>query len=180
MEVKRENAPIILTGFSGAGKSTIGQSLAFKLKRKFFDLDKEIELLSGMNVENFFETRGEAEFRRLESQILNSLLMTERSVIALGGGALLDTKNVTKVLEHGFLIYLKKDLNLCLKNIEKSQVRPLLLNLKEEQVVEIFEERKSGYEKAHLQVSLGNETPIESVDKILEGYKSWRRDSTLN
>jgi len=78
---------LVLTGFMGAGKSTIGRLLAARLGWEFLDLDTYIESRAGMTVPSIFATHGEQRFRQLESQALASALGRSQVVLALGGGA---------------------------------------------------------------------------------------------
>jgi shikimate kinase len=78
---------IVLTGFMGAGKSTVGRQLAARLNWDFLDLDASIESRTGLTVPDLFATHGEAHFRQLESHALASALGRDNLVLALGGGA---------------------------------------------------------------------------------------------
>ena len=78
---------IVLTGFMGAGKSTVGRLLADRLGWTFLDLDAHLESRAGASVPELFERHGEAHFRRLESSALASALRQSHIVLALGGGA---------------------------------------------------------------------------------------------
>jgi shikimate kinase len=77
---------LVLTGFMGAGKSTIGRLLADRLNWQFLDLDAHLEARTGATIPQLFERHGEAHFRRLESSALASALGRDRTVLALGGG----------------------------------------------------------------------------------------------
>ncbi len=77
---------IVLTGFMGAGKTTVGRLLAESLGWAFLDLDRHLEARAGHSVAELFATRGEAHFRRLESSALANALSHTQTVIALGGG----------------------------------------------------------------------------------------------
>ena len=78
---------LVLTGFMGAGKTTVGRMLAERVGWEFVDLDALIESRAGMSVPAIFATHGEAHFRKLESQALASALGRRNIVLALGGGA---------------------------------------------------------------------------------------------
>lgn len=78
---------LVLTGFMGAGKSTIGRMLARRLGWEFLDLDLLVEARTGLSVPEIFATHGETHFRKLESQALAAVLGRQNVVIALGGGA---------------------------------------------------------------------------------------------
>lgn len=77
---------LVLTGFMGAGKSTVGRILASRLGWSFLDLDAHLESRAGVTIPQLFERHGEARFRRLESTALASALSHSRTVLALGGG----------------------------------------------------------------------------------------------
>ncbi|MGD0446034.1 MAG: shikimate kinase [Edaphobacter sp.] len=77
---------LVLTGFMGAGKSTVGRLLADRLNWQFLDLDAHLEARTGATIPQLFERHGEAHFRRLESSALASALGRDRTVLALGGG----------------------------------------------------------------------------------------------
>lgn len=77
---------LVLTGFMGAGKSTIGRILASRLGWTFLDLDAHLEQRTGATIPQLFERHGEAHFRRLESTALASALGRSQTVLALGGG----------------------------------------------------------------------------------------------
>jgi shikimate kinase len=77
---------LVLTGFMGAGKSTIGRLLASRLAWQFLDLDTHLEARTGATIPQLFERHGEAHFRRLESSALASALGRDHTVLALGGG----------------------------------------------------------------------------------------------
>ena len=78
---------IVLTGFMGAGKSTVGRRLAARLGWDFLDLDEHIEARTGTTIPDIFTNHGEPHFRRIESAALASALVRSRTVLALGGGA---------------------------------------------------------------------------------------------
>lgn len=78
---------LVLTGFMGAGKTTVGRQLADRLGWEFLDLDVLIEARTGLTVPSIFATHGEPHFRKLESQALAAALGRQNVVIALGGGA---------------------------------------------------------------------------------------------
>ena len=84
---------IVLIGFSGTGKTTIGRLLAERLGKVFLDIDSEIEQKCGKSVDDIFRLHGEKYFREQEQSIVHSLLQTQNSVIATGGGAVLSPEN---------------------------------------------------------------------------------------
>src|SRR6185436_20928904 len=93
--------PVFLVGFMGAGKTTVGKVLAPLLNYEFVDLDDIIEERMGMSVQSIFAKLGEAEFRRAESEALETCRERFRTVIALGGGAYVAESNRELMREIG-------------------------------------------------------------------------------
>ena len=90
MSTYDENAPIVLIGLMGAGKTTIGRRLARALNLDFVDSDHEIELAADMSVAELFESYGEIEFRSLERRVISRLMDGKQKVLATGGGAFIN------------------------------------------------------------------------------------------
>src|SRR5262245_19794191 len=99
--------PLLLTGFMGTGKSTVGRAVAQRTGSAFVDLDELVEKREGSTIERLFAERGEAGFRAAEATALESVLSDgEGRVVALGGGALLDTARRRSVLERACVVAL--------------------------------------------------------------------------
>jgi shikimate kinase len=148
------NNRIYLVGMMGAGKTTLGKSLAEKLGYSFYDLDEEIVNQSQMSIPEIFSTKGEEFFRDLESSKLKSLLPT-KSVIATGGGAPCFFNNMDFLLNNGLVIYLDVEVEILTKRVlQQKGERPLLQSDKYEEIYQTLfkrlEQRKPIYEKAHL------------------------------
>ena len=135
---------IYLTGFMGAGKTMVGRVLAQKLGCEFLDLDYEIEHTSGESIESIFETGGESEFRKRESDILRSIDKNP-AVIATGGGCFIYNRDW--MLQNGKVVYLKVPFETLVSRIGAETSRPLWRNAKQ-----LYEEREKIYESAHLRV----------------------------
>ena len=111
----------------GAGKSKIGPVLAAKLACPFYDLDKIIEQESGRTISEIFQQDGESTFRKLESDIIERLASEKvKSVIALGGGALVSLKNRLIAESSGVVVYLRSSPSAILERVKDSKKRPLL------------------------------------------------------
>jgi len=117
---------IILTGFMGTGKSTVGQELARQLDWPFVDMDTLIEARQGMPIRRLFETRGEAAFRRLESDLCRELAARRRHVIATGGGALIDPANLQAMSAGNLVICLGCRPEVLWRRLSADSDRPLL------------------------------------------------------
>ena len=98
---------IILIGFMGSGKSSIGVRLARKLRRSFVDTDREIEKVTGMTVAEIFRRHGEIRFRSEEKLMLMKLIDQENLVIAAGGSLTLDVENIEVFKQNNTIICLK-------------------------------------------------------------------------
>ncbi|MDO9108838.1 MAG: shikimate kinase [Coriobacteriia bacterium] len=117
---------VLLIGFMGCGKSTVGRLLALRLGRTFVDLDDRVCALAGTTVERIFAEHGEATFRRLEANALESLLREPPSVVACGGGVVVSEGNRTLLPQLGTVFYLRVDAAEALRRIGDTSSRPLL------------------------------------------------------
>jgi shikimate kinase len=118
---------VYLTGFMGTGKSAVGRALARRLRRSFVDLDAAIERSSGTSVAELFARRGEKAFRRLERSALQKAARRGGLVVALGGGALLDKRNLNLVEKTGVLVKLSCSRRELVRRLRPSRLtRPLL------------------------------------------------------
>ena len=127
---------IYLIGFMGSGKSTTGKKLADRLKWSFIDLDERIELETGMKIPDIFSKHGELYFRKVESEILRSLISESKTVISTGGGTPCFADNMKYMLETGLTIYLKMtpgQLNSHL--ISSSGERPLIKDIGKSELI---------------------------------------------
>jgi len=117
---------LFLTGPMGAGKSTIGRQLAKQLDMPFHDSDHEIESRTGVDIPLIFELEGEAGFRKRETAIIDELTQLPNSVLATGGGAILDPLNREHLASRGCVIYLHTTINQQLRRTRNDRNRPLL------------------------------------------------------
>ena len=120
---------IYLVGFMGSGKSTIGRLLAERIGWHFVDLDAEIEAAESMSILDIFETRGEAEFRRIEREKMRALVRAIESgrptVLALGGGAIVQHENHALLENNGVAIWLDCPFETVRRRVEPASHRPL-------------------------------------------------------
>ena len=98
---------IVLIGFRGTGKSTVGKLLAKRLERDFIDSDNYIESSTGKTIKSIFEEGGEEGFRKIEAGIIAELSKVDNKVISAGGGAVLKEENVRNLKDNGFLVLLE-------------------------------------------------------------------------
>ena len=117
---------IVLCGFMGCGKSTIGKLVAKKTHREFIDLDSFIEEKQGLSIREIFETYGEDYFRNCETDAISELVNKNDVVLALGGGAVLKNKNVELLKSSGKIIFLDVTANTVFSRLKNDTSRPLL------------------------------------------------------
>jgi len=166
---------IVLLGYMGSGKSTIGIVLAEKLRIKFLDLDQHIEEIEGMSVSKLFSEKGEIYFRKKEAESLRALLFQEEDfVLSIGGGTPCYANNmnaISEMTQNG--IYLKVSLNELAKrlSVEKTE-RPLIANIPEEELQEFIGkhlfERSFYYNQANHVLNCDDKS-IEEIVFEIEG-----------
>lgn len=118
---------VILIGYMGSGKSTVGFRLSYKLKRCLIDTDKLIERREGMSISNMFALKGEAYFREKETECLNSLFKELGGrIISLGGGTPVREENREIIKRLGKVIYLKASADTIYERVKYDTSRPLL------------------------------------------------------
>ncbi|MGY3751030.1 shikimate kinase [Vagococcus acidifermentans] len=156
---------LILIGFMGAGKTTVGKLLANTYNLPFIDMDAVIENDIGMTIDTFFEKYGEAAFRKKEQEVLADLMQQE-AVIATGGGIVTSQANRTLLKSHPYVVFLKADPAVFLQRI-KSDIavkRPLASEKSDEAVRELYESRLDYYlESATVAINTDDLTPEEVV-----------------
>ncbi|MGD8457258.1 MAG: 3-dehydroquinate synthase [Anaerolineales bacterium] len=156
---------IFIYGPPGVGKSTSGQMLADALDMPFIDLDSKIETEAGVDIETIFETKGQEAFREMESAALSAAVNGKAQVVALGGGALLDSNNRILAEEHGQIICLDASLKILRKRLSKDgkPKRPLL---KDNGLPELLTARKEHYESFTLHVDTEILSPSQIIQEI--------------
>lgn len=141
---------IILTGLRGSGKTTIGKLLADKLKRKFIDLDEEIEKTEKMKIADIVTKHDWKYFREIEAKTVKKLQDLDNHVIATGGGTLMNPKNATILKKNSLIILLTCELESLQKRLEdEGENRPSITGKQDflSEIPEIWEERRETYEK---------------------------------
>jgi shikimate kinase len=118
---------IILIGFMGSGKSSVGRRVAKKCGRHFADTDEAVVKNAGMAIADIFKTHGEPHFRELEHAALDSLCRhQEPLVIATGGGIVTRPENIPLLRRHGFVVWLSADEKTIWERVSQNWKRPLL------------------------------------------------------
>jgi len=150
---------VYLTGFMGAGKTTVGRRLARLLKRRFLDLDAEVERAAGRSIAAIFG-RGEAAFRRLESAALRRAARRRGLVVALGGGALVDPASRKLAADTGLIVALTCAEAKLRQRLRRDRgLRPLLVRDPRQGLRRLLARRRGLYRRADLQVSTTRRPP---------------------
>lgn len=117
---------VYLVGLMGAGKTTIGRSLAKRLALEFVDTDREIEARTGVSIPTVFEIEGEEGFRKREAQVIEDLAQLSGRVVATGGGIVLREENRINLKASGFVVYLNVPAHTLWERTRNDRNRPLL------------------------------------------------------
>ncbi len=165
---------IYITGFMGAGKSTVAQALAKFLKRRFIDMDEVISRRSGMSVASYFEQFGENKFREAETVALSEIASQNRVVVATGGGTPIRPVNRSMMRDSGIIVYLQAPLQDCRTRLgpADSLERPLWKDWPS--VETLFHSRTPAYEDCDLKIDASNKTPDKLALEICEKLESPR------
>ena len=170
MDLRLKHTPgIYLVGFMGAGKSTVGRHLADRMGWSFFDTDTEIEAAEGAAVQEIFASRGEAEFRRIESLILaQHVRWIERgrpAVLALGGGAYTIPANRELLAENGITVWLDCPFEAVKHRVAQATHRPLARD--PEAFAALYQTRREHYALADIHITVASDDPETTVAAIL-------------
>jgi shikimate kinase len=162
---------IVLTGFMGAGKTTVGALLAERLGWDFVDSDRIVEARAAMTIADIFETRGEAAFRELEADAVRTACAEQQLVLALGGGAIetAATRAFLVSLTDTLVVFLEAPLDTmiarCAENTD-GPVRPVLAD--SARPSDRWSQRLPWYRQAHLTVETGELSPDAVTESIMQ------------
>ena len=164
---------LVLTGMMGVGKTTIGKKLADKLKAKFVDIDRMIELQEKSTIREIFKDKGENYFREIEKKITLEKLKKRNLVIALGGGAFIDELIRKEIRSTCVSFWLDLNIESLLIRLKNDKKRPLLDKDKlEESINKIYSERKKIYSESDFRIKCSSMEKYEIIDKIKKLYEN--------
>lgn len=159
---------ILLIGFMGVGKTTIGKLLAQKLNRKFIDIDEEIEREFDMPVSKIFKNIGEKAFREREKELITSLTEKQLKIISVGGGAFLQQEIRQLCLASSIVIFIDLSYEGWKDRIDLIIVsRPVLHGKSIEEMEKLFYNRQEIYANHHLKIASDNKDPEGIADEIV-------------
>lgn len=166
---------ISLIGMMGSGKTTIAKLIAKKSGiYTFVDTDDLIVNSIGMSINDIFRTKGEFEFRKIESDILTSVLEKDNQVISTGGGIIKSDANVSVLSEKSIVFYLKADADTLYNRIKNNKDRPLLNSGDMYNKIRmLLDERSDKYMQARYVIDTINKEPDEIAEEILLELKNY-------
>jgi shikimate kinase len=171
-EIKRN---VILTGFMGTGKSAVGKALAERLGYEFVDVDTLIVAEAGMPISQIFATQGEERFRELESRMVERVSCRAASVIATGGGAIVNPRNLETLKQSGIVIALTARPETILARVGTGADRPMLWGGDPlERIRLLLAERVRAYARADLTLDTTERSIEQVVDDILSALQGRR------
>lgn len=166
------NNTLVLTGMMGSGKTSIGKEASTILGLKFYDTDLEIEKKLNMKIKDIFKLKGQNYFRQVEEKICIDLINGERKIVALGGGAFLNSAIREIVLKKSFSIWINVNLKTIVKRIKLSKnIRPMLdYDNLENSIKTILDERAPIYKMASITIEANNVSKKKIISEIQKNY----------
>jgi len=166
---------LVLVGFMASGKSTIGRKCAEALRFNFRDSDCVVERRAGKSVPAIFEEDGEAAFRKMEEEAIRDMARERRTVIATGGGAVMNSTSVARLRRRGYVILLWTDPDDILARCGSRMSRPLLATAEDPRarIHQLLADREPHYRAAaHMVVETAGLTRDEAVERVLAAYNT--------
>jgi len=164
---------IVLVGFMGTGKTTVGKLLAEKTGMPLVDMDSLIVERAGKSINDIFADEGEPHFRTLERALTKELSAQDGQIISTGGGIVLNPDNIADFEKTGLVVCLLASAETVLERVRHDSSRPLLAGDKEAKIVELLETRKPLYESiSHHIDTTGRPSPQPTAAEIIALYES--------
>ena len=155
-----------LVGFMGAGKTTVARALAKRLDWTMEDIDERIERRERRDISTIFRQEGEPYFRAIERDELIALLPQRGTVVATGGGTVIDAGNRELMLRDGAVIWLDAAFSVIVSRVPVDGRRPLAADRIE--MERLYNQRLMAYRQAHLRVDAGRGSVEDLVDQIVD------------
>lgn len=160
---------IVLCGFMGSGKTTVGLELAKIMGRKFMDTDDMIEREQGVAIKAIFTVHGEEYFRDLEFACCKKISAMKNCVVSTGGGALTFKRNVDALKQGGRIVFLDADFDVICQRIGNTRTRPLFQD--REKARALYDERRPKYLSAADYIVDGNMSARKTAMEIAEMFR---------
>jgi shikimate kinase len=170
---------VVLVGFMGAGKSSVGRILAKRLGRCFVETDEMITATEGRPIPEIFAERGEAHFRALEDEAVRLLALKRGDVIATGGGLPCRDGRLEALRAIGTVVWLSGEFAPLYERALRGGDRPVLHGKTREQAEALYEARKAFYSKADLAVDTTTLNPDQVAAEVQKALRGWARSPHL-
>ncbi|HEU4440183.1 MAG TPA: shikimate kinase [Methylomirabilota bacterium] len=161
-------ANVILVGFMGAGKSSVGRLLARRLGRCFVETDDMITAREGRSIPEIFAERGEAHFRALEEETVRLLALKSGDVIATGGGLCCREGRPEALKALGAVVWLRGDFDTLYERARRAGERPMLAGRARDDVAALYRAREPYYRQADVTVDTTDVGPDQVVARVLQ------------
>src|SRR3989339_1091844 len=156
---------VVLIGFMGTGKSTVGKKIAERLGFSYIDTDEVIEKTEKKKISEIFNEYGEKYFRDLETEVIKTLQDYDHFIIATGGGMVLRDENVKMLKALGPLVLLYTNPDVIFERIKSVQNRPLIEEDKLDKIKEILKQRDPIYSKV---ADFKVDTSLLAIDEVVD------------
>lgn len=167
---------IVLCGFMGCGKSTVGKNIARKTGKQFLDMDSYIEKKAGMTVSEIFDKYGESGFRDMEHEACKELSKMKDLIIASGGGAFTFERNVEVFKGKDTIVLLDVPLNIIKYRLRNDKTRPLLQRPDRDKAMqELYDKRLPLYQSAADIIVSGKNTPIKTAFTVIDAVNEYKK-----
>ena len=163
---------IVLAGFMGTGKTSVGGLISQELNMEYVNTDDLIEKKVGMSINDIFSKKGKPHFRQVESEVIKEVSQKDNSLIDAGGGVVINELNVNNLKQKGIIFCLNATPEEILKRTKKYSHRPLL-NVADPlaEIKKILKNRIEYYKRAEYQSDTTDKTADEVSKEIIEIYK---------
>ena len=164
---------IIITGFMGTGKTSVGLRVAELLNRQFYDTDNMIQEKTGMSISKIFDQLGEKHFRQLENELAKKLHLKINVVISTGGSMLINNDNHKLLQQSGIIFCLSARPEKIMNRLSNSKDRPLLETSPScEHIIKLLEKRKEAYQRLPNHIDTSDISIKEAAENIVTMYKN--------
>ncbi|PKM87877.1 MAG: shikimate kinase [Firmicutes bacterium HGW-Firmicutes-12] len=168
------NTNIVLIGFMGTGKTAVGKRLAGLLNMEFYDTDQEVEAVTGMSITQLYNKYGEVRFISEETLAVKRLTQKNNSVIATGGGVVLNKENLALLKEKGILISLFARPEIIYERVKRRNNRPILKKGDLlENILKLNSEREEIYNSADIHIDTSDLEFSQIIDRVLFYLKEY-------
>jgi shikimate kinase len=172
MTEDRDIHNLALVGFMGTGKSSVGRMAAEQLQFTFIDTDELIESETGKSVAEIFTQQGEAAFRKYERDVVQALGARRQTVIATGGGLVIDPANMASLKSHALVVCLWASPETIWERVQAQTHRPLLQTPDPQaRIRELLEQRGPAYRQADILLHTGFRSTKEVVHQVLHQFQ---------